>query len=156
MYKYKKPCLEYLELTGAKDSYGYKVMCINKKNYKAHRLIMYNFKKNENYANLQVNHKDGNKLNNCILNLEWCSSGDNIRHAWDNGLSRRTKESIERHKNSMISKIDISILFDKNAKYTKKRIKSLLKSRGIDIDNYQFIKTDKNKTNHGLGYIKNK
>ena len=33
-----------------------------------------------------VNHKDGNRLNNKIENLEWLSIGDNLRHAFDNGL----------------------------------------------------------------------
>jgi hypothetical protein len=37
-----------------------------------------------------VNHKDGNKLNSHISNLEWLTHEDNVRHAWDNGLNRVT------------------------------------------------------------------
>ena len=47
--------------------------------YYIHRLVAQTFLPNEN--NLpQVNHKDENKLNNCINNLEWCDNEYNINY----------------------------------------------------------------------------
>ena len=34
----------------------------------------------------QVNHLDGNKSNNVVSNLEWCSQSHNMKHAYVNGL----------------------------------------------------------------------
>lgn len=50
-----------------------------------HRLLALAFVPNPNNYET-VNHVDGNKLNNDVSNLEWCSRQDNLYHAMDNGL----------------------------------------------------------------------
>lgn len=49
-----------------------------------HRVVLLTFRPiNEK---LQVNHKDGNKINNKLENLEWCTDSENKIHAYKNGL----------------------------------------------------------------------
>lgn len=50
-----------------------------------HRIVSEVFLPNPNKYP-QVNHIDGNKLNNNVDNLEWCSNEYNMKHSWDIGL----------------------------------------------------------------------
>ncbi len=50
-----------------------------------HKLVALHYLPNP-YGYSQINHKDGNKLNNDVDNLEWCSSKENIQHAFKIGL----------------------------------------------------------------------
>ena len=75
-----------------KDRYGYLklTLCKNKK-YKyvtIHRLVAEAFIPNPENK-LQVNHKDGNKFNNQVSNLEWCTCIENIHHAFNIGLRKK-------------------------------------------------------------------
>lgn len=65
------------------DSHGYKYVHLcdasKRKNKAIHRLVALAFIPNPfNYP--EVNHKDGNKSNNNVNNLEWCSRKENAIH----------------------------------------------------------------------------
>ena len=64
---------------------GYCYVIMQHKNRSIHRLVAQAFIPNSDNKQY-VNHKDGNKLNNCVDNLEWVTAKENTQHAIDTGL----------------------------------------------------------------------
>jgi hypothetical protein len=61
-----------------------------------HRLIAQTFLPNPNNFS-QVNHISGVKLDNSVINLEWCTQEDNMRHAINTGLLELPAGEYSRH-----------------------------------------------------------
>lgn len=76
------------------DLRGYKVLKLSKngeeKRYYIHRLVAETFISNP-LSKPEVNHKDGNKQNNCAENLEWVTHQENCKHRDDNKLRKAPK-----------------------------------------------------------------
>jgi hypothetical protein len=85
-----------------KPSY-YNVILSNKgKRYSMsiHRLVAEHFIPNKD-GKPQVNHKDGDKLNNKVNNLEWVTYSENTIHSFSIGLSKGRKG--ENHHNNKLT-----------------------------------------------------
>ena len=99
--RYKRP---FKILTPAKTRTGYLIIRMqkNKKQFGTglHTLLAKHFIENPN-GYKEVNHIDGNKLNNSLDNLEWCTHSENIRHADRIGLRKMPKGS--KHANAIIN-----------------------------------------------------
>lgn len=68
---------------------GYLVARISNKTRYVHRMVAKTFLENDEFQNLDVNHIDGDKTNNHISNLEWCTRDFNIKHAERIGLTKK-------------------------------------------------------------------
>lgn len=82
-------------LQGSVKNTGYRMVLLSfdgkKRDFSIHRLVAEAFIPNPNHLPI-VNHKDGNKLNNTVNNLEWATTQDNTIHAIENNLiSKRGK-----------------------------------------------------------------
>lgn len=56
--------------------------------YKLHRLVASAFVAGKSDKKPVTNHKNGDKLDNRAENLEWCTVGYNLQHAYDTGLKK--------------------------------------------------------------------
>ena len=87
--------------------YPYVHLKLNKFKHKVisiHRLVaMYFLENPENKKT--VNHKDGNKSNNHIDNLEWMTQKENVQHAWRNGLCEEKRLAIAKAKSKPVMDI---------------------------------------------------
>ena len=83
----------------SKDGYVYVSLYYNKKTYikTLHQLVAQTFVEKDNNNSLEINHKDGNKLNNNIDNLEWVTNKENIKHAWKNKLFESVRKASKRY-----------------------------------------------------------
>lgn len=128
----------WIQKTSKNSSYKRRVVSLAKdgdrKVVKIHRLVAEHFiPKNGERPN--INHKDGNPLNNRADNLEWCTQKENMVHAINTGLVsvgayENEKEVVKMYKNGASIR-RISAKFASNCRTVKK----VLKRNGLEVKN---------------------
>ena len=87
--------VKYYKILKPNNVKGYYQVTLQKKGkkkiYKVHRLVAKTFIKNT-YNKREVNHIDGNKLNNAVTNLEWVTAKENSNHRV-NVLNKKTTDN---------------------------------------------------------------
>lgn len=151
-HKYKgkllKPC---------KDSYGYLVVRVDKKIQKVHRLVATAFIPNPNNKP-QINHIDGDKTNNRADNLEWCTSSENIIHAYKNGMKEKSRKQAReladknRKQVGMRKRVCID-QFTMSGEYVKTYPAIFIAAKDNGISSTEIIRVAQGKKKQTAGYI---
>lgn len=112
---------------------GYYRVLLNKdrlaKYQPVHRLVALAFVPNF-FNKKQINHKDGNKINNQFSNLEWMTIKENTIHAYRTGLANNKGES---HSQSVLK--DTEVIIIRNSNKTNKELANEYKVPITTINN---------------------
>jgi hypothetical protein len=104
---------------------------------RVHRLVMLTFC---GESDLQVNHIDGVKSNNTLINLEYCTASENTRHAYRTGLTNKKGENNGRSK---LTKKDVIEIKTELLNYKKGMIAALGRKYGVSFYTISNIKLGK-------------
>jgi len=122
-----------------KNNYYYVRLSSYESEFRVHRLVAQTFIKNITDKKIFVNHKNGNKLDNCVDNLEYVTPSENVKHAVENGLQKLTSKRIGQ--------------FDKNGILIKEYTSINEACKETGIDDGTICKVCKGKNKSGGGFI---
>jgi len=116
---------------------GYIRVYIHNKTYTMHHLVAVTFIENPENKE-QVNHKDGNKLNNLVSNLEWNTCSENNLHKFQIGLGNNFTRKITQYDLQMNKIKDFNSIVE------------AVKELNIGNSNIRGVLTNKNKSAGGF------
>ena len=111
------------------------------KKVSVHRLVLQAFNPINDFDKFQCNHKDGNKSNNDINNLEWNTPSENIIHSYSTNLHKRklSKDKVLQIKEDLINtKLTYEEIAKKN-NISYDDVRGIVRGQYSDYtDNYKF------------------
>jgi len=107
---------------------GYLRVELDNSLYSVHRLVAINFIENSE-KKPQVNHIDGDKENNHVSNLEWCTNTENYEHACKLGLNKNHRKPVEQMLNGKIIKVWKSTYETKKGGFSPSLVRSVIRGK---------------------------
>lgn len=101
------------EMSYTLNNRGYLSVVVRRKTHMLHRLVAQIFIPNPEGKPF-VNHIDGNKRNNDVENLEWCTTAENNHHARVTGLHKQVRGHKVTYKSAITKQKALSNLKDKS------------------------------------------
>lgn len=166
---HKKPAPVHERILAFGKSLGYHRVVLAKgginRGFRVHKLVALAFIPNPDNRP-QINHKDGDKHNNSVENLEWVTPKENIKHAIENGLITTTPTFKGRHHTDEAKRIigeknrwgssrnhRIILQYSKSGEFIRKwrGFVEIEKELGLSKQNIQ--KCCGNKTKSAYGYV---
>lgn len=125
---------------------GYYSVCLHKNNIQkriyVHRAVLSAFTRD--YPKMDVNHKDGDKSNNSLSNLEWCTRKENINHAVR--ITGKFGPMGESHWNNKLSNDDIGEIV--NLRKSGYKLKQLSEIYGVSDSHISNIVNGKKRVSY--------
>lgn len=106
-------------------------------NQYVHRLVAVAFIENpENKP--EVNHKDGNKQNNSVINLEWCTASENQKHRHTVGITKTSNRKVGKFDNqgNLVNSYDSIVEAAEKENHPRVSIDSVLHGKRKTLNGY--------------------
>lgn len=126
-----------------KNKHGYMMVTLYFNKYKKHMQVhrMVAMKYLGKYRHLTVNHKDMNKENNNVDNLEWCTMKENLQHMHNNKKINIVKNTILKGKEHR------NISYYETHPIEKRDFNRVCVARGLNINDFiQINSSEKTKS----------